>query len=124
MRRMGGEEHPLDDIRVSAFHISPDEPITGCKTGNHHTDSGVPVMMRKERRMRDSQDRNSSISGSTLAVIIVAFVLALAVLAGGPWNTKHVASNPGPSGTPGSTTVDRTPPPAQGPSGTTTGAAR
>ena len=74
--------------------------------------------------MRDSQDRNSSISGSTLAIIIVAFVLALAILAGGPWNTKHVASNPGPSGTPGSTTVDRTPPPAQGPSGTTTGVAR
>ena len=58
--------------------------------------------------MRDSQDRNSSISGRMLAVIIVAFVLAFAILAGGPWNTAHVASNPGPSGTPGSTTLDRT----------------
>jgi hypothetical protein len=74
--------------------------------------------------MRDSQNRNGPISVSALAAIIVAFVLALAILAGGMWNTGHVASNPGPSGTPGSTTVDRTPPPAEGPSGTTTGAAR
>jgi hypothetical protein len=74
--------------------------------------------------MRDTQDRNASISGGTLAVIIVALVLGLAILTWGPWNTKHVASNPGPSGTPGSTAVDKTPPPAEGPSGTTTGAAR
>jgi len=74
--------------------------------------------------MRDSQDRSSSLSGRALVVIIVAFVLAFAILAGGPWNTGHVASNPGPSGTPGSTTADKTPPPAEGPSGTTTGAAR
>jgi hypothetical protein len=74
--------------------------------------------------MRDSQDRNGSMSGRTLAAITVAFVLALAILIGGPWNTRHVASNPGPSGTPGSMTVDKTPPPAAGPSGTTTGAAR
>jgi hypothetical protein len=74
--------------------------------------------------MRDSQYRNSSISSKTLAVIIVALALALAILTWGPWNTKHVASNPGPSGTPGSTAVDKTPPPAEGPSGTTTGAAR
>jgi hypothetical protein len=74
--------------------------------------------------MRDTQNRNGSSNGRTLAIIIVAFVLALAILAGGPWNTGHVASNPGPSGTPGSTAVDRTPPPAEGPSGITTGAAR
>jgi hypothetical protein len=74
--------------------------------------------------MRDTQNRNGSINGRTLAIIIVAIVLALAILMGGPWNTGHVASNPGPSGTPGSTAVDRTPPPAEGPSGTTTGAAR
>jgi hypothetical protein len=75
--------------------------------------------------MRDNQHKTGSINGRTLAVIIVAFVLAFAILALGPWNTKHVASNPGPSGIPGSTTVDRTPPPADGPSGgTTTGAAR
>jgi hypothetical protein len=74
--------------------------------------------------MRDRQDRESSISGTTLAAIVVAFILALAILASGPWNTKHVASNPGPSGTPGSTAIDKTPPPADGPSGNTTGAAR
>ena len=74
--------------------------------------------------MRDNQDRKSSISGGTLAIIVAAFVLALAILTWGPWNTKHVASNPGPSGTPGSTAMDKTPPPAEGPSATTTGAAR
>jgi hypothetical protein len=74
--------------------------------------------------MRDTQNRNGSINGRTLAIIIVAIVLALAILMGGPWNTGHVASNPGLSGTPGSTAVNRTPPPAEGPSGTTTGAAR
>ncbi len=74
--------------------------------------------------MQDDQDRKSSISGGTLGVIAAAFIIALAILTWGPWNTKHVASNPGPSGTPGSTAMDRTPPPAEGPSGTTTGAAR
>jgi hypothetical protein len=74
--------------------------------------------------MRNNQDRNGSIGGRTLAVIIVGFVLALAILTWGPWNTTHVASNPGPSGTPGSTAVDKTPPPADGPSATTTGTAR
>ena len=70
--------------------------------------------------MQDDQDRKSSISGGTLGVIAAAFIIALAILTWGPWNTKHVASNPGPSGTPGSTVLDRTPPPAA----TTTGAAR
>ena len=74
--------------------------------------------------MRDTQNRNGSINGRTLVIIIVAIVLALAILTGGPWNTGHVASNPGPSGTPGSTAVDQTPPPAATPSGTPTGAAR
>jgi len=74
--------------------------------------------------MRDTQNRNGSINGRTLAIIIVAIVLALAILTGGPWNTGHVASNPGPSGTPGSTAVDRTRRQPKGPSGTTTGAAR
>ncbi len=74
--------------------------------------------------MRDDQDRKSSISGGTLGIIAAAFILALAILTWGPWNTKHVASNPGPSGTPGSTAMEKTPPPAEGPSGTTTGAAR
>jgi hypothetical protein len=74
--------------------------------------------------MQDNHDRKSSISGGTLASIAAAFILALAILTWGPWNTKHVASNPGPSGTPGSTAMDKTPPPAEGPSATTTGAAR
>jgi hypothetical protein len=74
--------------------------------------------------MRDSPDREASISFRTFAVIAVALILAVAILTGGPWNTTRVASNPGPSGIPGSTTLDQTPPPAAGPSGTTTGAAR
>jgi hypothetical protein len=64
------------------------------------------------------------ISFRTFAVIAVAFILAVAILTWGPWNTDHVASNPGPSGTPGSTAVDQTPPPAATPSETPTGAAR
>jgi hypothetical protein len=73
--------------------------------------------------MPDTQNRKGSISGGKLAIIATAFVLALAILTWGPWNTKHVASNPGPSGTPGSTAVDETPPPAAGPPGTTSGTA-
>jgi hypothetical protein len=74
--------------------------------------------------MRDPQKPEGRINGGTFAAIVAALVLALVVLAWGPWNTEHVASNPGPSGTPGSTAVDKTPPPAPGPSGDTTGAVR
>src|SRR5258705_12821396 len=52
----------------------------------------------------------------TFAVIAVV-MLAVAILTWGPWNTTHVAPNPGPSGTPGSTVLDRThrqPPQPQG----------
>jgi hypothetical protein len=73
--------------------------------------------------MQDNHDPKGQTKGATLA-IIAAFVLVLAILAWGPWNTGHVASNPGPSGTPGSTAVDQTPPPAESPSGNTTGSAR
>jgi hypothetical protein len=59
----------------------------------------------------------------TFAVIAVV-MLAFALVTWGPWNTPHVAPNPGPSGTPGSTVLDRTPPPAASPSEGTTGAAR
>jgi hypothetical protein len=59
----------------------------------------------------------------TFAVIAVV-MLAVAILTWGPWNTEHVASNPGPSGTPGSTELDRAPSPAANPSEGTTGAAR
>jgi hypothetical protein len=59
----------------------------------------------------------------TFAVIAVV-MLAVAILTWGPRNTEHVASNPGPSGTPGSTVLDRAPPPASSPSEGTMGAAR
>jgi hypothetical protein len=74
--------------------------------------------------MQDNHDWNGSTNRGTLAMIAAAFVLALAILAWGPWNTGHVASNAGPSGTAGSTAVEQTPPPAESPSGTTTGSAR
>ncbi len=73
--------------------------------------------------MQDDRDSKDQTNGATLAVI-AAFLLALAILAWAPWNTGHVASNPGPSGTPGSMAVDQTPPPAKSPSGSTTGSAR
>jgi hypothetical protein len=74
--------------------------------------------------MQQSRDRERKIGSETIAVIIAVLAVVLSLLAWGPWNTSHVASNPGPSGTPGSTAVDRTPPPANGPSGGTTGTAR
>jgi hypothetical protein len=55
------------------------------------------------------------------AVIALAFVLAVAVLTS---RNTHIAPNPGPSGTPGSTVLDGKPPPAEDPSQTTTGTAR
>ena len=73
--------------------------------------------------MRDNQDLEGSIS-RRFVVIVVALILALAILTWGPWNTTHVASNPGPSGIPGSTVLNQTPPPAASPSETTTGAGR
>jgi hypothetical protein len=74
--------------------------------------------------MDDPQNPRGGIGSGTLAAIVAAFVLALALLAWGPWSTTHVAVNPGPSGTPGSTVVEQAPPPAASPSGNTTGAAR
>jgi hypothetical protein len=73
--------------------------------------------------MRDSQDWEGSFR--RFAAIAVTVVLAVAIVTWGPWNTTHVAPNPGPSGRPGSTVLnDETPPPAEGPSETTTGMAR
>jgi hypothetical protein len=72
--------------------------------------------------MRESQDWEGSFR--RFAAIAIAIVLAVAIVTWGPWNTTHVATNPGRSGTPGSTVLDQTPPPAQGPSETTTGMAR
>lgn len=74
--------------------------------------------------MQDGQDRERAASRQTMALIAAAVIVALGLLALGPWNSSHVASNPGPSGTPGSTVVEQTPPPAAGPSGGTTGSAR
>ena len=59
-----------------------------------------------------------------VGLVAAAFALLFVLLVMGPGNRQHVESNPGPSGTPGSTIVDQKPPPAEGPSGTTTGTAR
>jgi hypothetical protein len=72
--------------------------------------------------MRNSQDWEGSFR--RFAVIAVAFVLAVAIATWGPWNTTHIAPNPGPSGTPGSTVLNETPPPTERPSKTTTGMVR
>ena len=72
--------------------------------------------------MRDSQGREGSTRFRTFAVIAGAIILAIAALA---WeNTAHVPINPGPSGTPGSTVQDQTPPPAAVRPETTTGTVR
>ena len=77
--------------------------------------------------MPEPQERRSQVSAGTLAMIVAAFVVVLVFLTWAPWNPEPIASNPGPSGTPGSTIVERAPPPpAASPSGdpATTGAAR
>lgn len=74
--------------------------------------------------MPDGRDRERRISSEMLALVFAGFVLLFAIIVWGPWNTPHVASNPGPSGTPGSTATHETPPPATGPSENTTGEAR
>jgi hypothetical protein len=74
--------------------------------------------------MQNSQDRKTPAGGKALALIVAAVVVVFAILAWGPWDSSHVASNPGPSGTPGSTAVESTPPPNNGPSESTTGSAR
>jgi hypothetical protein len=71
-----------------------------------------------------NNDRKGKISGRKLIAIVAVFILAFAFFARGRWSGTHVASNPGPSGTPGSTIVNQRPPPATGPSETTTGTAR
>jgi hypothetical protein len=74
--------------------------------------------------MWDGRDRQGRMSRETLTLIVAGLVLLFAIVVWGPWNSPHVAINPGPSGTPGSTAIDQTPPPAAGPSGTTSGAVR
>jgi hypothetical protein len=70
-----------------------------------------------------NNDRASKAGVRTL-VAIVAVIVAFAFFVWGPTSGNHVASNPGPSGIPGSTIINPAPPPANGPSGTTTGTAR
>jgi hypothetical protein len=70
-----------------------------------------------------SNNDRASIGHRTL-VAIVAVVAAFAFFVWGPTSGTHVASNPGPSGIPGSTIVNPAPPPASSPSGITTGTAR
>jgi hypothetical protein len=67
-----------------------------------------------------NNDRAGKVGVRTLAAI-AAIILAFAFFIWGSTSGDHVASNPGPSGIPGSTMA---PPPAGGPSGMTTGTAR
>jgi hypothetical protein len=73
--------------------------------------------------MRNGQDWGSF---GRFAAIAVAFLLAVAIARGVPWNIPHVPPNAGPTGTPGSTgsAVLHDPPPEVGSSQTTTGMAR
>ena len=69
-------------------------------------------------------EREGKLGGGTLAAIVAVVILAFAFLIWGFGSATHVASNPGPSGMPESTIVNQAPPPADSPSGTTTGTAR
>ncbi len=71
-----------------------------------------------------SDNDKARVGGGTLAAIVCAFIIVLALFARGPWSGNHVPSNDGPSGTPGSTVINEAPPPAPSPSETTTGSAR
>lgn len=73
--------------------------------------------------MREN-DTEGKVGGGTLAAILCAFILLFALFVWGPWSGSHVATNEGPSGTPGSTAINKAPPPAASPSGNTTGSAR
>jgi hypothetical protein len=73
--------------------------------------------------MDDRQKENSKRS-TAIAAIVAALGLLLLVLVWGPGSVDHVDSNPGPSGTPGSTVKNTAPPPAESPSGGTVGSSR
>jgi hypothetical protein len=72
--------------------------------------------------MRDSQDWEGSFR--RFAAIAVAFVPVVVIVTWYRGTLPILRPNPGPSGTPGSTVLDGTPPPAERPSKTTTGMAR
>jgi hypothetical protein len=71
-----------------------------------------------------NHDREGKAGGRTLVAIGAAFIFAFALFVWGSGSGTHVASNPGPSGMPESNIVNQVPPPASGPSDTTTGTAR
>ena len=68
-----------------------------------------------------NHDREGKAGGRALVAIGAVFIFAFTLFVWGFGSGTHVASNPGPSGIPGSTMA---PPPASGPSGITTGTAR
>jgi hypothetical protein len=74
--------------------------------------------------MDDHQKDNNSTRGTAIAAIVAALGLLFVVLVWGPGRVNHVDSNPGPSGTPGSTVKNAAPPPAESPSGGTVGSSR
>jgi hypothetical protein len=71
-----------------------------------------------------NHDREGKAGGRALVAIGAVFIFAFTLFVWGFGSGTHVASNPGPSGMPESTIVNEVPPPASGPSGTTTGTAR
>ncbi len=72
----------------------------------------------------DDRQKENSTRATAFAAIIATVALLFAVLVWGPGRVNHVEINPGPSGTPGSTALNGTPPPAESPSGGTVGSAR
>jgi len=71
-----------------------------------------------------NQNREGNAGGRTLVAIGAVFIFAFALFAWGSGSGTHVASSPGPSGMTESSIVNQVPPPASGPSETTTGTAR
>ena len=72
----------------------------------------------------DDRQKENSTRGTAIAATVAALGLLFVVLIWGPGRIDHVESNPGPSGTPGSTIKNNAPPPAGSPSGETVGSAR
>jgi len=71
-----------------------------------------------------NHDREGKVGGRTLLAIGAVFIFAFAIFVWGSGSGTHVASNPGPSGTPESNIINQAPPAASSPSGTTTGTTR
>jgi hypothetical protein len=72
---------------------------------------------------RDRIDRDR-IGSETIAVIVGTLVLLFSLFVWGPWNSSHVVSNAGPSGTPRSMAAHQTSSSADGTSGDKTGMER